>query len=266
MTDRLHVILARAGVASRRGSERLIAAGRVRVNGKVVREQGVKVDPNADVIEVDGQSVRTQARKVYLLLYKPAGYITTVKDPHGRPTVRDLIPVSQRIYPVGRLDADTEGLLLLTNDGEITNYLTHPRYEHEKEYLAQVKGSLSPDNLRQLREGILLEDGLTAQASIQVVSQAELRRWVPDAGRRSPGHRTLLRIVIHEGRKRQIRRMLQATDHRVDRLIRVRMGSLTLGNLRPGEWRYLSSKEVAQLQARSKPRGQTKKKPRDSRA
>ena len=264
MTDRLHVILARAGVASRRGSERLIAAGRVRVNGKVVREQGVKVDPNADEIEVDGQLLRPQERNVYLLLHKPVGYISTVKDPHGRPTVRDLIPVSKRIYPVGRLDADTEGLLLLTNDGEITNYLTHPRYEHEKEYLVQVEGSLSPDNLRQLREGILLEDGVTAQAKIQVISQAELGRWVPSARGRSSSKKTWLRVVIHEGRKRQIRRMLQAIDHRVGRLIRLRMGSLTLGDLRPGQWRYLSSNEVARLQAQAKPGGQAKKKPGDS--
>ncbi|MCD6288981.1 MAG: rRNA pseudouridine synthase [Anaerolineae bacterium] len=247
MTQRLHVVLARAGIASRRACEELIAAGRVRVNGRVVREQGVRVDPSRDLIEVNGHPIRLQEPKVYILLYKPAGYISTVRDPHGRPTVLDLVPVAKRIYPVGRLDVDSEGLLLLTNDGEITNRLTHPRYEHEKEYLVQVEGVPSRQELRTLREGIELEDGLTSPATVRVVSPTEIRRILPKSADCLPRGTTWLRVIVHEGRKRQIRRMFQAIGHPVRRLIRIRMASLKLGDLRPGKWRYLSPKEITQL-------------------
>ena len=247
MMKRLQVVLAQAGVASRRASERLVAAGRVRVNGRVIREQGVKVDPLHDVIEVDKRRVHPQEAKVYLLLHKPPGYVSTVSDPQGRRTVLDLVQAAQRIYPVGRLDVDSEGLLLLTNDGEITNYLTHPRYEHEKEYLAQVEGTPSQESLRELRGGIELEDIITAPATIRAVSQPELPFRLPSIEGRPPAKTSWLQITIREGRKRQIRRMLQAVGHPVCRLVRVRMASLTLGDLQAGEWRHLSAEELADL-------------------
>ena len=247
MTKRLQVVLAQAGVASRRASERLVAAGRVRVNGRVIREQGVKVDPLHDVIEVDKRRVHPQEAKVYLLLHKPPGYVSTVSDPQGRRTVLDLVQAAQRIYPVGRLDVDSEGLLLLTNDGEITNYLTHPRYEHEKEYLAQVEGTPSQESLRELRGGIELEDIVTVPATIRSVSQPALPFRLPSIEGHAPAKTSWLQVIIREGRKRQIRRMLQAVGHPVRRLIRVRMASLTLGDLQPGESRHLSAEELAHL-------------------
>jgi pseudouridine synthase len=247
MMLRLQVVLAQAGVASRRASEELIAAGRIRVNGQVIREQGQKVDPSQDVIEVDGRRIHPREAKVYVLLHKPPGYVSTVRDPRGRRTVLDLVPVAQRIYPVGRLDVDSEGLLLLTNDGEITNYLTHPRYEHEKEYMAQVDGTPSVESLRELRRGVDLGDIITAPATVRAVSQPGfLFRMSSVAVPPSP-KTSWLQVTIREGRKRQIRRMLEAVGHPVLRLVRVRMASLALGDLEPGEWRHLSAEELAVL-------------------
>ena len=237
---RLQKVLAQAGVASRRACEELIRQGRVQVNGQVVTELGTQVDPNQDEISVDGTPIAGPAEKVYLILNKPSGYISTAHDPWGRPTVLDLVPHQGRLYPVGRLDAESEGLLLLTNDGGLTHHLTHPRYEHEKEYLALVKGHPTDAVLSQLRRGVDLEEGRTAPAKVSRVSQKE--------GWGTPPGTTWLRIVVHEGRKRQIRRMCAAVGHPVQRLVRVRMGPVELGDLPVGGHRSLSAKEVRRLQ------------------
>jgi len=231
--ERLQKALARAGVASRRKAEGLIQAGRVRVNDRVVTKLGTRVDPEQDVIIVDGQPISQPVSHTYILLHKPRGVLSTTNDPHGRPTVLDLVRTKARVYPVGRLDRDSEGLILLTDDGELTYRLTHPRYEHEKEYRVLVEGHIGERALQRLREGVELEDGLTWPAQVERLEEE--------------GGGTWLRMVIHEGRKRQVRRMCQAVGHPVRRLIRVRMGSLNLGELRAGEWRYLTTSEVRAL-------------------
>ena len=228
--DRLQKVLARAGLASRRVCENLIAEGRVTVNGEVA-DLGRRVDPAVDVIEVDGGLVPIAPGLVHYVLNKPTGVVTTAADTHGRPTVVELVPAEPRVFPVGRLDADTEGLLLLTNDGELTHRLTHPSFGVEKEYLASVEGDPSPASLRRLREGIELDDGLTAPAKAVRVSEG------------------LIRLTIHEGRNRQVRRMCEAIGHPVVRLVRSRIGSLADRKLKPGEWRELSADEVRALAA-----------------
>ncbi|MGI9607060.1 MAG: pseudouridine synthase [Acidimicrobiales bacterium] len=234
MTDdrpgqRLQKVLAHAGVASRRVAEDMIADGRVEVNG-LVATLGDKVDAETDEIRVDGVITSIDPTRVTYLLNKPVDVISTAQDTHGRPTVVDLVAADERIYPVGRLDADSEGLLLLTNDGGLAQRLTHPSYGVDKEYLVSVEGSPSRGALRALREGVALEDGRTSAAKV-----AEL----------SPG---LLRIVIHEGRNRQIRRMCAAVGHPVTRLVRTRIGPLTDGKLGPGEFRLLTADEVRALE------------------
>jgi 23S rRNA pseudouridine2605 synthase len=228
--DRLQKVLARAGLASRRVCEDLIAEGRVRVNGEVA-DLGRRVDPAVDVIEVDGGLVPIAPGLVYYLLNKPTGVVTTASDTHGRATVVDLVPSEPRVFPVGRLDADTEGLLLLTNDGELTHRLTHPSFGVEKEYLASVEGDPSPAALRRLREGVDLDDGVTAPAKAVRVSEG------------------LIRLTIHEGRNRQVRRMCEAVGHPVVRLVRSRIGSVADRKLKPGEWRPLTPDEVRALAA-----------------
>ena len=227
--ERLQKVLARAGIGSRRVCEDLIAAGRVTVNGDVAL-LGRRVDLENDRVEVDGVPVGVRPDLVYYVLNKPAGIVTTVSDTHGRRTVVDLVPAEPRVFPVGRLDTDTEGLLLLTNDGDLTHRLTHPSFGVEKEYLAEVEGSPSRAAIRQLREGVLLDDGMTspAKASLQPPN--------------------VLTIVIHEGRNRQIRRMCEAIGHPVRRLVRTRVGPITARALKPGEWRELSQAEVRDLQ------------------
>jgi 23S rRNA pseudouridine2605 synthase len=227
--ERLQKVLAAAGYGSRRVCEELIADGRVTVNGEVA-VLGRRVDADVDRIEVDGTPVPVRPGLVHYVLNKPRGVVSTAKDTHGRPTVVDLVPAEPRVYPVGRLDADTEGLLVLTNDGDLAQLLTHPRHGVEKEYLAHVdNGRVSAGALRRLRDGIELEDGFTAPAT---VSQPE------------PG---LLRITIHEGRNRQVRRMCDAVGHPVLRLVRLRIGSLSDRRLGPGEWRPLTVAEVRGL-------------------
>jgi 23S rRNA pseudouridine2605 synthase len=228
VAERLQKVLAGAGYGSRRLSEELIAAGRVTVNGEVA-VLGRRVDTDVDHVEVDGVPVPTKAGLVHYLLNKPRGVVSTANDPHSRPTVVELVPPEPRVFPVGRLDADTEGLLVLTNDGELANVLMHPSHGVEKEYLVHVHGGVRPGALRRLREGVELDDGVTAPAE---VSQPE------------PG---VLRITIHEGRKRQIRRMCEAVGHPVRRLVRVRIGPVTDRRLRPGQWRPLSVEEVRSL-------------------
>jgi 23S rRNA pseudouridine2605 synthase len=227
-------VLARAGFGSRRASEELIKAGRVEVDGHVATI-GQRVDSERARITVDGVPVVVATDIVHWLLNKPAGYVTTASDPQGRATVLDLVPAEPRVFPVGRLDRDTEGLIVMTNDGELAQLLTHPRHGVEKEYFAEVEGTPSPAALRMLREGIDLDDGRTHPASVQLVQ--------PRDGR------SALSITIHEGRKRQVRRMCSAVGHPVLRLVRVRIGPVTDRRLRPGAWRALTPTEVRALYA-----------------
>lgn len=233
MKERLQKVMAHAGVASRRKSEDIIQQGRVAVNGEIVTEMGTQVDPERDRITVDGDLINVVQDYTYVALHKPIDVISTADDPWERQTVLDLVNVDARVYPVGRLDADSEGLVLLTNDGELTHRLTHPSFEHQKEYHVRVAGRLSPAALERLRSGVRLEDGITAPAEIDV-----LRREAGD---------TWLKMILHEGRNRQIRRMADAVGHPVRRLIRVRMGPIRLGDLAPGQWRHLSQREVEAL-------------------
>ncbi len=226
--DRLQKVLARAGLGSRRVCEELIADGRVTVNGEVA-VLGRRVDTGADRLAVDGVPVVVDPTLVHYLLNKPAGVITTAEDPHGRPTVLQAVPAEPRVFPVGRLDLDTEGLLILTNDGDLTHRLTHPSFGVEKEYLAEVEGSPGRLALRRLREGVELDDGPTAPAAAALVAPA------------------LVRITIHEGRNRQVRRMCEAIGHPVRRLVRTRIGPLAERRLAPGEWRALTAEEVRSL-------------------
>jgi pseudouridine synthase len=217
----------------------LIRQGRVQVNGQVVTQMGVQVDPERDVIAVDGHRIHTARARRYYKLHKPAGYLSVMRDDRGRRTLGDLMSKAQGLHPVGRLDLDSEGLILLTDDGTLTQHLTHPRYEHDKEYLVLVRGTPGPGALRALRGGIRLEDGVT--------SPARVRRPEETPWGRAPRGQTWLRIVIHEGRKRQVRRMCGAAGHPVQRLIRVRVGPIELGDLPPGDYRPLTRAELRRL-------------------
>ncbi len=227
---RLNAYLARAGVASRRQADELISAGRVRVNGE--RGQLNTVVASRDVVEVDGRRVAPQ-RLAYVLLHKPAGVVTTARDPHGRPTVVELVGRPERVVPVGRLDADTTGAILLTNDGRLAHRLAHPRYGVPKVYEAEVEGSPRKEAVAALREGVELDDAVTAPADIRVL-------------RRRAGS-TLLELTLHEGRKHQVKRMCAAVGHPVRQLHRSRYAGLELGDLAPGNWRELTPGEVAVL-------------------
>ncbi|MDR6224548.1 pseudouridine synthase [Desmospora profundinema] len=234
--ERLQKVMAHAGVASRRACEELIRAGRVRVNGEPVTELGRRVDPQRDRIQVNGREIRRESKR-YFLFYKPKGVITSVTDPRGRRVVTDFFrEVDERVYPVGRLDYETEGLLLLTNDGELANRLAHPRHEVDKVYQARVADHPGEESLERLRKGIRLEDGWTAPAKVRVLESAGKDCW--------------LEIVIHEGRNRQVRRMLDAIGHPVRRLIRTRIDFLTLAGLKPGRHRSLKQGEVERLRER----------------
>lgn len=239
--ERLARFLAHAGVASRRHAESLIAAGRVQVNGVIVREQGSRIDPARDVVRVDGRIVQASSQHVYILLHKPEGYLCTVSDPQGRPTVLDLLPTELRrlrVYPVGRLDNDTSGLLLLTNDGDFALRLTHPRYALEKHYEALVQGQPASAALSALRHGVVITEDNGRRHKTAPARLGQIRH---------EGEYTRLALTIHEGRKRQVRRMLAAVGLPVLALKRVGIGDLTLGNLAPGKWRYLNEEEVAAL-------------------
>jgi 23S rRNA pseudouridine2605 synthase len=233
--ERLQKVLAAAGLGSRRACEVLIEEERVTVNGEVA-VLGRRVDQETDRVEVDGVRVPVRPGLVSYLLNKPRGVVSTASDPQGRPTVVELVPPEPRIFPVGRLDTDTEGLLILTNDGDLAHRLTHPSFGVDKEYLAQVEGSPTPAELRRLREGVQLEDGVTAPARASLVA---------------PG---AVKLVIHEGRNRQVRRMLDAVGYPVQRLVRTRIGPLADRRLKPGEWRVLDVEEVRALEAAALPR------------
>ncbi len=235
---RLQKVLAQAGLGSRRVCEELIERRRVRVNGDLA-VLGRRVDPEVDVIEVDGAQIGVKAGLVHYLLNKPAGVVTTASDPQGRPTVVELVPAEPRVFPVGRLDADSEGLLLLTNDGDLTHRLTHPSFGVDKEYLVEVEGEPHRGALSRLREGVELEDGRTAPAKVALLDPR------------------ILRVTIHEGRNRQVRRMCDAVGFPVLRLVRTRIGPLSDRTLGPGAWRPLVQDEVRALE-----RAAAKKRPR----
>jgi len=229
-------------VASRRDSEALILAGRVSVNGQVVRELGTKADPEKDDIRLDGRPLPRPERPVYILLHKPAGYTSTCRDPHAEHTVLDLVPHSKaRLFPVGRLDVDTEGLLILTNDGDFAFHLTHPGQGVPKTYRATVHGRLSRETLLKLRKGISLKEGLTAPARARVLRYNKKT------------DRSVVEIALHEGRKRQIRRMMAALGHPVIVLERTAIGPITIRGLKKGQWRYLTPAEVSSLKGEPVP-------------
>lgn len=236
---RLQKFLARAGAASRRGSEALMSAGRVTVNGRVVTELGSKVDPAVDTVAVDGKVVALSDVPKTIMLHKPAGYVTTMSDPHARRTVAELVPVDEYpgLFPIGRLDKDTTGLLLFSTDGELGNALLHPSHHVDKTYQALVRGRVGKAAVERLESGVELEDGLTAPATVR---RAPSRKSDPPSTSR-------LEITIHEGRKRQVRRMCEAVGHEVVRLHRASFGPLSLGSLEPGSWRELTAEELAQL-------------------
>lgn len=235
---RLQKFLASAGLASRRRCEELIAEGRVKVNGAVVTRLGTRVDPSADVIEVDGKRLLPAPEKFYVMLNKPKGYVTTARDELGRRTVLDLVSgLKSRLFPVGRLDMETEGLLILTNDGEFANLLMHPSHEVWKTYVAVVRGYISKEAVNALRRGIVLEDGPTAPAKVRLLKSDD---------------RSVVELSIREGRKRQVRRMFAALGYGVEDLKRISYGPIRLGDLPKGRWRLLSKAEVEKLMALAK--------------
>jgi len=238
MEQRLQKLIAAAGIASRRHAEELIVAGRVTVNGEVVKELGTKADPDKDHIKVNGKLINPQLQsreKVYVLLNKPKGYLSSVSDPEGRPLVTELLPPSLgKIHPVGRLDFNTEGLLLLTNDGEFTNYVTAARNRVEKVYEVKVKGVPAEGGIERLRRGITLEDGTrTAPAKIKMLHETQTNAWYE--------------VLLHQGRNQQVRRMFELIGHSVLKLRRTRIGFLHDEDLKPGYWRLLSPGEVARM-------------------
>ena len=244
MKERLQKILARAGHGSRRSAEALITAGRVTVNGADVTELGASADADHDRIEVDGRPVEIAAAPVYLAMNKPVGVLTTVRDPRGRRTVIDLYPpdLPHHVFPVGRLDRDSEGLLLLTNDGGLAHRLAHPRFELDKEYYALVRGTPSAEAQRRLRTGVEIEGRRTSPAEVEVVT-------TPPFGHKPRAGHAWLKLVIHEGRRRQVRLMCASVGHPVSQLVRTRIGEVLLGRLAPGKTRPLSGRELASLKA-----------------
>ena len=232
--ERLHKILSRAGISSRRAAEKIILEGRVTVDGKIISELGAKADIEKNKICVDGKILTFDEEKIYLLLNKPKNFLCSVKDDKGRKTVLDLVPnISERIYPVGRLDFDSEGLIILTNDGELTNLLLHPKFKIEKTYRAKIFGELTDEKIKKLRAGIELDDGLTAPAKIFLISREK--------------NFSVAEITIHEGRNRQIRRMFAATGCEVKKLRRIKFADLNLNGVEVGKFRRLTSKEIKNL-------------------
>ena len=231
---RLNRFLARAGAASRRGADALIEAGRVRLNGETVTQLGTTIDPDSDVVELDGVAVTLPQSLTYIALNKPPGYVVTMSDPHARRTVADLVNgVPPGVVPVGRLDAGTEGLLILTDDGELAHRIAHPSYEIDKVYEVEAKGTLSEEERLRLEAGLMLDGRLTSPAAVRVIS--------------STARTTIARMTIHEGRKRQVRRMFELVGHPVTALKRTRVGPVELGDLPRGQWRYLTDDQLRAL-------------------
>jgi len=234
MLERLQKVISHAGIASRREAERLITAGRVVVNGSIVTQLGTKVDPTRDKVKVDGRLVKSFPEGVGIVVNKPVGYVSTLKDPQERPVVTDLLDrITTRVFPVGRLDYDAEGLLLLTNDGELAHRLQHPRYKISRTYEVKIKDVPTDDELSRLRKGVKLEDGITLPAKVTFLKKAMKNCW--------------LKITIYEGRNRQVKRMCAAIGHPVIKLKRVRFGPLSLGSVLRGQYRYLTEGEVRKL-------------------
>ncbi|MFZ5353521.1 MAG: pseudouridine synthase [Bacillota bacterium] len=234
MKERLQKVMAELGVASRRKCEELITAGRVKVNSQLVTELGFRADKSMDVIEVDGIKLQNKEKKVYVLLNKPVGYITSVKDQFDRPTVIDLVKdIKERVFPVGRLDYDTEGLLLLTNDGELTYRITHPKHNIDKTYTALVRGTVTQKDIEIFSRGIRIDNYITSPAKLEVIDNIK--------------GNSLINITIHEGKNRQVRRMCSAIGHEVITLKRISIGELFLGDLQRGKWRMLNDSEVEYL-------------------
>jgi 23S rRNA pseudouridine2605 synthase len=234
MKERLQKILAASGISSRRAAEKIIVQGRVTVNGAVVSQLGAKADPDADEIRVDGMLILPEASKVYLMLHKPRGYVTTLNDPERRAVVTDLLPgISERIFPVGRLDYDSEGLLLLTNDGNFSQRVQHPRSKIPKTYMAKIDGNLTKNEIRALSEGIKLSDGNFKPENLQILRTNRKSSW--------------LALTIAEGRNRLIRRGMESLGHPVVRLIRTAIADISLGNMKAGTFRHLTKREVQHL-------------------
>jgi 23S rRNA pseudouridine2605 synthase len=252
MEERLQKILSRAGIASRRAAERVMAEGRVTVNGEVVREMGSKADITKDDVRVDGVRVRVPERHVYLLLYKPKGYVTTRHDPEGRPTVMDLVPAVAGLFPVGRLDVTTEGLLLLTNDGDFAERVAHPRYEVPRVYEAKVRRVPDRETLGRLRHGVVVEGDRLAVDDVRVI-ESDNNAW--------------LRLTLHEGKHHEVKRLLEAVGHPVSKLRRVGLGGLTLKGLAAGQFRSLTPPEIQSLRRpRRGPQPGARPRPRPVRA
>jgi pseudouridine synthase len=239
MLERIQKIISRSGVASRRHAEEMILQERVTLNGKIVKKLGTKVDPEKDHIKVNGKLINPRQPKTYILLNKPRGYITSLRDKEGRPVVIDLLKgIRTRVYPVGRLDYDTEGLLLLTNDGDLANEIMHPKREIKKTYYVKIKGTLDDKDFERLKRGIKIEEYLTAPATVKRLKRTNENSWIE--------------MVIHEGRKRQIRKMLEKIGHPVLKLKRVKIGFLDLKGLETGKYRYLTPEEVSRFKAMAK--------------
>ena len=240
---RINKYIASCGVASRRKADALVAEGRVYVNGKKVSEAGFQVEPENDEVKIDGKAIGVEEKKVYVLLNKPTGYISTASDQFGRKSVTDIVKVKYRVYPVGRLDYDTSGLLILTNDGEFTYAVTHPKHEIVKTYVAKIEGVPSREELERFKDGVDIGGFVTSKASIKVISQS------------SDGSTSAVEIKIHEGKNRQVRKMCEAIGHKVIRLQRTAIGDLRLEGLKAGQWRHLSSEEVSRLLNKKSTRG-----------
>jgi len=245
--ERLQKYLSRHGVASRRASEEIIASGKVKVNGVTVVTPGTKINPSEDRVEVDGKKLARPEKKVYILLNKPRDYISTVSDPAGRKKITDLLDgVKERVYPVGRLDYDSEGLILLTNDGDFTFHLTHPKYNVSKTYRVRVKGTVQTRDLNSLSSGIMLDDGMTAPAQVSLIDERD--------------GNSLVEITIGEGRNRQVRRMFEKVGYEVIRLKRIKIANLSLGLLKSGQYRFLSGSEIFRLKKAAGIKDHTKSK------
>lgn len=232
---RLQKYIAMSGTASRRAAETMIAEGRVEVNGKKITEQGVRVEIGCDEVSVDGKPVEIKNKKYYIMLNKPAGYVSTVNDQFDRPTVVDLVKgeIGTRIFPVGRLDYETEGLLLMTNDGDFTYKITHPKFHTDKTYIAVINGGIAIPDLNRLRRGVRVEDYTTSPAQVEILDAA--------------GGKTAVQITIHEGKNRQVRKMFEVLGYKVTALKRIKIGELELGNLPEGRWRHLTTHEISCL-------------------
>ncbi|MDP4143987.1 MAG: pseudouridine synthase [Bacillota bacterium] len=233
MNERLQKYMARCGVASRRKCEELISSGAVAINNIIVKELGTKIDSDADVVTVSGKKIEPEKEKVYIALNKPEGYVSTVKDEKNRPTIIDIIKVKERVYPIGRLDYDTSGLILLTNDGNIYNRIIHPRNNIDKAYIAIIEGYPSPEEIEHFQNGVNLDGYITAPSKFKIIAQGSKK--------------TRVEITIHEGKNRQVRRMCSAINHEVINLQRIRIGKIKLENLPKGKWRFLTEEEINYL-------------------